>query len=93
MSQKRARAAQLWGRALGLHSDTIFPAENVTSAFAHFFESLPAQRLRNKTVLITDDCFPSLHFLLSGLADHLGFRLQTVATKPDRATVGCSKNC
>ena len=87
MSQKRARAAQLWGRALGVHSDTIFPAENVTSAFAHFFESLPAQRLRNKTVLITDDCFPSLHFLLSGLADHLGFRLQTVATKPEASYV------
>ena len=33
-------------------------------------------------MLIADDCFPSLHFLLSELAERIGFTLVTVRTRP-----------
>ena len=57
-------------------------AENVTAAFSAFIEALPAGTLAGRSVLIADDCFPSLHFLLSELAERIGFTLVTVRTRP-----------
>ena len=66
---------------------TLFAAENVTQAFALFVEALPAERLRGRHVLIAADCFPSLHYLLAGLSERIGFRLVTVPPLPGRDTV------
>lgn len=38
-------------------------------------------------VLVAQDCFPSLHFLLAELAQQIGFVLRTVAPSGDRAYV------
>ena len=57
-------------------------AENVTAAFSAFIEALPAGTLAGRSVLIADDCFPSLHFLLSELGKRIGFTLVTVRTRP-----------
>ena len=40
--------------------------------------ALPDAALRGKRVLVAADCFPSNHFLLTGLAARVGFTLQTV---------------
>ena len=54
-------------------------AENLQPlAFHTFLTSLDPRELSGRRVLIAADCFPSLHFLLSGLAPRLGFRLITV---------------
>ena len=39
---------------------------------------MPEEKLRGKRVLVAADCFPSVHFLLAGLAQRLGFTLDTV---------------
>ena len=40
--------------------------------------ALPDGALRGKRVLVAADCFPSNHFLLTGLAARMGFTLDTV---------------
>ena len=40
--------------------------------------SLPDGQLKGKRVLVAEDCFPSIHFLLAGLAPKMGFTLDTV---------------
>jgi hypothetical protein len=48
---------------------------------------LPAGHLRGRTVLVGADCFPSNHFLLTGMADHYGFTLKTVPLRQGAAHV------
>ena len=48
-------------------------AENVTTALYSVMGSLPDRYLRGRQVLIAADCFPSLHFLLAGMAARRGF--------------------
>ena len=43
--------------------------------------------LTGRRVLVAADCFPSLHFLLSGLAERRGFTLDTVPLRPDESWV------
>jgi kynureninase len=74
-------------RLINAPAGTLFAAENVTQAFALFIECLPEARLRGRTVLIAADCFPSLHYLLAGLAARIGFRLVTVPPLPGRDSV------
>ena len=70
--------------------DALFAAANVTEALARCIDTLADDTqgpslLRNRVVLIAADCFPSLHFLLSGLSDRYGFTLRTVAKQaPER---------
>jgi len=75
-----ARQQTLQAFATLIHApvQTLFAAENVTQAFAKFVGGLGRRRLANKRVLIAADCFPSLHYLLTGLAPTLGFTLDTV---------------
>ena len=40
--------------------------------------ALPGDELEGRVVLVAGDCFPSLHFLLTGMADRYGFTLRTV---------------
>jgi kynureninase len=77
-AQGRRRAQELWARLVGAVPTSVFASENVTTAFHHFIEAIPSARLAGRKVLIAEDCFPSLYFLLTGLAPHLGFRIETV---------------
>lgn len=43
--------------------------------------SLPELYLRGKKVLVAEDGFPLLHFLLTGIAERHGFTLQTVSLR------------
>ena len=78
----RREVFSLWAELIGAPIGSIMGAENVTAAFSAFVEALPAGILAGRSVLIAEDCFPSLHFLLSGLAERDGFRLVTVRTRP-----------
>ncbi len=43
--------------------------------------------IRGRAVLVAEDCFPSNHFLLAGLAERLGFTLRTVPLRQGAAWV------
>lgn len=74
----RAEFIDLWRGLIDAPDGTLTSAENVTTGLFSVLGGLPAERLRGKRVLIAADCFPSLHFLLNGLQDRLGFTLDTV---------------
>ena len=75
---KRMEFIEHWRHLLGAPEGTLTSAENVTTGLFSILGGLPAERLRGKRVLIAADCFPSLHFLLNGLATRMGFTLHTV---------------
>jgi kynureninase len=74
----RAAFLQLWQDLIDAPEGSLTSAENVTTALFSVLGGLPGERLRGKRVLIGADCFPSLHFLLNGMADRLGYTLETV---------------
>lgn len=75
---KRQKFIDLWAELICAPEGTLTTAENVTSAMMTFIGSLPPEMLVGKKVLVAEDGFPSIHFLLTGLAERLGFILQTV---------------
>lgn len=75
---ERAEFLDLWRALIDAPEGTLTSAENVTTALFSVLGGLPAERLRGKKVLIAADCFPSLHFLLNGMTDRLGYTLETV---------------
>lgn len=76
--EQRQEFLALWRNLIDAPDGTLTSAENVTTALFSILGGLPAGQLRGKRVLIAADCFPSLHFLLNGLADRMGFTLHTV---------------
>ena len=70
-----------WRALVGAPEDTLTTAENVTTAAYSVIGSLPERHLRGRKLLITADCFPSLHFLLAGMARRRGFELRTVPVR------------
>lgn len=76
--QERSVFLDLWRTLIDAPNGTLTSAENVTTALFSILGGLPANRLRGKRVLVAADCFPSLHFLLNGMADRLGYTLETV---------------
>lgn len=74
----RRRFIDLWSALIGAPEGTLTSAENVTTALYSLIGALPERYLRGRSVLVAADCFPSLHFLLAGLAPRLGFTLRTV---------------
>lgn len=84
----QARSALLanWAGLIHAPEASLFPAPNVTEAFARCIDTLAddttgsstGSALRGRVVLIAADCFPSLHFLLQGLSERHGFTLRTV---------------
>jgi kynureninase len=84
-----ARSALLanWATLIGANPADVFGAQNVTEAFARFIDGLDDKALRGRTVLAAADCFPSLHFLLAGLAERRGFALRTVPVRDGEAYV------
>lgn len=83
----RQRFIDAWCRLIEAPAGTLTTAENVTSALYGLVGGLPRERLAGRRVLIAGDCFPSLHFLLSGLAGRFGFRLDTVPLRPGESWV------
>ena len=74
----RQRFIDLWCQLIGAEAGTVTSAENVTTALLSLIGGLPEDHLRGRSLLVAGDCFPSLHFLLAGLAPRLGFTLHTV---------------
>jgi kynureninase len=90
-----------WGTALGLRQKfldawrvlinagegTLTNAENVTSALYTLINALPAGCREGRRILVAADCFPSLHFVLAGMAPRHGFELHTVPLRPGETWV------
>jgi selenocysteine lyase/cysteine desulfurase len=76
-----------WSELIGAPAGTMTTAENVTTALYSLVGSLPDRYLKGRKLLIAADCFPSLHFLLSGMAQRRGFTLHTVAMRAGEAWV------
>jgi selenocysteine lyase/cysteine desulfurase len=77
----RAGFLDRWRRVINAPAGTLATAENVTTALYSLMGSLPERHLRGRKVLIAADCFPSLHFLLAGMAQRRGFELVTVPVR------------
>ena len=77
----RAEFLDLWRALIDAPEGTLTSAENVTTALFSIIGGVPQDRLKGRRVLIAADCFPSLHFLLNGLADRLDFTLETVPVR------------
>ena len=75
---QRQRFIELWSQLLKAPSASLTTTENVTSALAAIIMALPREDLQGRVVLVAGDCFPSLHFLLTGMSEQYGFELRTV---------------
>lgn len=78
MLSLRARFIDAWTRLIEAPAGSLTTTESVTAGLYALIGALPRERLAGKRVLVAADCFPSLHFLLSGLAPRFGFTLSTV---------------
>lgn len=74
----RQRFIDRWRTILNAPEGTVTTSESVTSALSSLMGALPERVLRGRRLLVAGDCFPSVHFLLNGLQDRLGFTLDTV---------------
>lgn len=83
----RQRFIERWRAILGAALGTVTTVDSVTQGLHMLVEALPETALRGRSVLVAADCFPSNHFLLSGLADRLGFALKTVPLRQGAAWV------
>lgn len=83
----RQQFLQRWSSRIKAPRETITTAENVTTALSSLIGSLPSRYLRGKRVLVAGDCFPSMHFLLAGMAQRHEFQLQTVRLRPGETWV------
>jgi selenocysteine lyase/cysteine desulfurase len=83
----RSEFVARWRALIGAPAGTLTTAENVTTALHSLVGSLPEHYLKGRTLLIAADCFPSLHFLLSGMAERRGFTVKTVPMRPGEAWV------
>lgn len=75
---QRQKFIDSWCALIDAPKGTLTTAENVTTALYSFIGGLPRHMLEGKRILVAADCFPSLHFLLAGMADKYGFTLDTV---------------
>lgn len=74
----RARFIDRWRAIISAPEGTVTTCENVTQGLHMLMTALPAGMLRGRRVLVAGDCFPSNHYLLTGLAERFGFTLDTV---------------
>ena len=75
---KRQDFIDYWRRIINVPKGSTTTCDNVTEGMHKLLRSLPDGMLRGKRVLVAADCFPSIHFLLTGLAPKMGFTLDTV---------------
>ena len=85
--RKRQDYLEAWGRLMNAPKGSITHVDNVTDGLHKIIRALPEGMLRGKKVLVGADCFPSLHFLLAGLAPKIGFELVTVPMSEGKAWV------
>jgi selenocysteine lyase/cysteine desulfurase len=83
----RQQFIERWRELINATPATLTTAENVTTALYSLIGSLPTRHLEGRRVLVAADCFPSLHFLLAGLAEHHGFTLETVPLRAGESWV------
>jgi kynureninase len=83
----RQQFIESWRKLINAQPATLTTAENVTTALYSLIGSLPAHYLDGRRVLVAADCFPSLHFLLAGLAQRHGFTLETVPLRAGESWV------
>jgi len=79
---RRAQFIDHWRNLIGAPQRSVTTCENVTGGLYALIGALPAQHLAGRRVLVAGDCFPSLHFLLTGLQARFGFTLETVPLRP-----------
>ena len=84
---KRQDFIDYWRRIINAPKGSTTTCESVTDGIYKLMRSLPEGMLRGKRVLVAADCFPSLHFLLTGLASKMGFTLDTVPRSEGKAWV------
>lgn len=70
-----------WRAIISAPEASVTSTENVTAGLHAVISALPAGHLKGRRLLVAGDCFPSVHFLLNGLAERLGFTLDTVALR------------
>ncbi len=75
---KRAEFISRWRAIIKAPVASVTTCENVTAGLHMLMTSLPDATLRGKRVLVAADCFPSNHFLLTGIAARMGFTIETV---------------
>ncbi|SEK22398.1 aminotransferase class V-fold PLP-dependent enzyme [Pacificibacter marinus] len=75
---KRQQFIDLWAELIQAPKGTVTTTESVTTGLMSVIGALPEGTLRGKKVLVAEDGFPSLHFLLTGLAKRFEFTLTTV---------------
>jgi kynurenine formamidase/selenocysteine lyase/cysteine desulfurase len=85
--RKRQDYIEAWGKLIGAPRGSLTHVDNVTEGMHRLMRALPEERLRGRKVLVGEDCFPSLHFLLAGLAPKIGFELVTVPRSVGKAWV------
>jgi selenocysteine lyase/cysteine desulfurase len=83
----RREFIERWRILINAREGTLTSAENVTSALYTLIDSLPGRYRAQRRILIAADCFPSLHFLLAGMAARHGFILDTVPLRVGEAWV------
>ena len=83
----RQKFVARWSDLIGAPAGTLTTAENVTTALYSIIGSLPDRWLQGRKLLIAADCFPSLHFLLAGMAERRGFEIDTVPMRPGECWV------
>lgn len=82
---KRQNFIDRWAGLIGAAKGTLTTTENVTASLYSLMGALPDKILKGRKVLVAGDCFPSVHFLLTGLAPRLGFELVTVPLRQGAA--------
>lgn len=75
---QRQNFIERWRAIIEAPSGSVTTCENVTQGLHMLVTALPPHMLKGKRILVAGDCFPSNHFLLSGLQERLGFTLDTV---------------
>jgi selenocysteine lyase/cysteine desulfurase len=83
----RAHFIDSWRALIQADAGTLTNTENVTTALYSIINALPLQHRASRRFLIAADCFPSLHFVLSGMAQRHGFELHTVPLRPGETWV------
>ena len=76
-----------WRALINAPAGTLAHTENVTSALYTLINSLPEAYRVARKILVAADCFPSLHFVLAGMARRHGFELHTVPLRPGETWV------
>ena len=84
---KRQDFIDYWRRIINAPKGSTTTCESVTDGMHKLIRSLPEGSLRGQRILVSGDCFPSIYFLLAGLAPRMGFTLDTVPLSKGKSWV------